>query len=159
MRVLGIDPGYDRLGLAIVEKNSGQDKLIFSTCLVAPKNKTFESRLVKIGTEINELINQWQPDTLAIEKLFLTKNQKTASRVSEVRGMVIYLAASHGLTVYEYTPMEIKLAIAGYGKASKEQVINMVTMITGMKGSKKHDDEYDAIATGLTCLARERSRT
>lgn len=154
-RVLGVDPGYERLGLAIVEKQSGKDTLLFSTCLTSDKKTNFQIRLKDLGEKFESIIQTWQPKTLALEKVFWGNNQKTASRVSEVRGMLIYLAAKHNLKILEYTPMEIKLTIAGYGKASKNQIIKMTEILAGMKDPKTHDDEYDAIATGFTCLARQ----
>ena len=155
-RVVGIDPGYEKLGLAIVEKQIGQDKLLFSTCLITNKETAFNIRLKTIGEEFESIIKIWQPRILALEKVFWGNNQKTANRVSEVRGMLLYLAAKNDLSIFEYTPMEIKLTIAGYGKASKNQVIKMTEILAGLKDKKTHDDEYDAIATGFTCLAREK---
>lgn len=156
VRVIGIDPGYARLGVAIVEKHDGQDKLLFSTCLITDKEINFNIRLKNIGAEFESIIKTWQPQILALEKVFWGNNQKTASQISEVRGVLLYLATKNNLNIFEYTPMEIKLTIAGYGKASKNQVIKMTEMLSGLKDKKEHDDEYDAIATGFTCLAREK---
>lgn len=153
-RVIGIDPGYDRLGVAVVEKNSGQEQVLFSTCLTSDKKAALPERYLSLGQALEKIIKREKPDTLAIEKLFFTTNQKTASQVSEIRGLIIYLAASAGLDVVEYTPLQVKSTITGYGKADKSQVIDMVKRLVKLDGTKKLDDEYDAIAVALTALAR-----
>ncbi len=156
MRIIGIDPGYGRLGVAIVEKKNGAERVIFSTCLTTDKKMGMPARYLSLGQELERLIKKYDPEKLAIEKLFFTTNQKTASQVSEVRGFIIYLAAKSGLAVLEYTPLQIKSTITGYGKADKNQVIDMVKRLVKLDDSKKPDDEYDAIAVALTALARER---
>lgn len=162
MRVIGIDPGYDRLGVAVVEKVTkpavGQkaEQLIFSTCLTSNKKNSLPERYLSLGQELEKIIQREKPDTLAIEKLFFTTNQKTASQISEVRGMIIYIAAQMKLKIVEYTPLEVKSTITGYGKADKQQVIAMVKQLVAMDKAARLDDEYDAIAIALTALARER---
>lgn len=155
MIVLGIDPGYERLGAAILEKTSGGEHLLYSTCLQTAAKLTFPTRLAQLGREIEKLLAEWQPDCLAIEKVFFAKNQKTASQVSEVRGMLLYLAGRQNLPVIEYAPLEIKQTVAGYGQASKDQVAQMVKRLIKLKNIPKYDDEMDAIAVGLTALARQ----
>lgn len=154
MRIIGIDPGYDRLGMAMVEKNGGAEQVVFSACLTSDKKAGLPARYLSLGQELERLIRKYRPDKLAIEKLFFTTNQKTASQVSEVRGFIIYLAAKSSLDVVEYTPLQIKSTITGYGKADKNQVIEMVKRLVKLNDSKKTDDEYDAIAVALTALAR-----
>ncbi|MEX0918925.1 MAG: crossover junction endodeoxyribonuclease RuvC [Candidatus Paceibacterota bacterium] len=154
MKIISIDPGYERLGLAVVEKKAGQIKLLFSTCLLTTKNDEFAVRLKYLGERIDQEIKKWQPNGLALEKVFFAKNQKTAGQISEVRGMIIYLTAKANIHLYEYTPMEIKNTVGGYGGADKNQIITMVEKLLSLTEKKKYDDEYDAIATGLTCLAR-----
>src|SRR3989344_4131372 len=136
MKVLGIDPGYERLGIAIIEQKDGQNHLLFSDCLITPRDITFADRLKLIGAKIDEVIETWRPSILAIENLFITKNQKTAMKVSEVRGVAIYLAADKNLKVFEYTPMEIKLTITGYGKADKNQITSMVKKLVLVPNKK-----------------------
>jgi len=153
MRVLGIDPGYDRMGVAIIEKQNGKEVVLFSSCLTSEKGDDFADRLLFLGDELNKIIKKWKPEALAIEKLFLTNNQKTATNISEVRGMVVYLSKKAGLSIGQYTPMEIKINIAGYGSADKKQVTNMIEKLVCLPKSKRLDDEYDAIGAALTHLA------
>lgn len=160
MRIIGIDPGYDKFGVAIVDNKNGSDELIFSDCLRTSAKLDFCDRLFSIGEELNTLIKKYGPDALAIEKLFFTTNQKTAMGVSEIKGMTTYLARKNKLPVFEYTPLQIKIAIVGYGKAEKSQVMKMVPLLLKnfktMKKGKMEDDEYDAIAVALTGLANSK---
>jgi len=153
MRVLSIDPGFERVGIAILEKNKAQEKLLYSDCFKTSSKELFEKRLVLIGEEIVRVIQKWSPDALAIETLFFNTNQKTAFRVSEARGVIIYQSAKLGLSVHEYTPLQIKIAVTGYGKAPKKQVDDMVRTLIPIEKKNMNDDEMDAIAVGITCLA------
>lgn len=153
MIILGIDPGYERLGVAILEKKKGKEELLFSDCIKTSAKIPFQERLFIIGQELEKVIKKWQPDVTAIEKLFFTTNQKTAMQVSEVRGLIIYLAMLYKSEVREFTPLEIKTAVVGYGKAEKRQVEHMVKTILKLKEKKRYDDETDAIACALTCSA------
>jgi crossover junction endodeoxyribonuclease RuvC len=156
MRVLAIDPGYERVGIAIIEKSGSQkEQLIFSECFKTSAKSSFPARLELIGNEIETLIKEYTPQAMALEKLFFNTNQTTAMKVSEVRGMLLYLARSYQLTICEYTPLQIKIAATGYGQSSKQQVIAMVSKLIKIEKEIKYDDEYDAIACGLTCLASE----
>lgn len=158
MILLAIDPGYERIGIAILEKKSGgAETLVYSDCFKTSAKISFPERLDMIGKEIARIIKKYSPETLAIEKLYFTKNQTTAMGVSEARGVIIYEASRAGLRVYEYGPMEIKTAVTGYGKATKEDVLFMTSkLIVLPKDKKQVDDEVDAIAIGLTCFAREK---
>lgn len=155
-RVLGIDPGYGRLGLALIEKKNGKETLIYSTCLESAKTMPFPLRLAYLGEEVEKLIEQEKPNAISLEKLFLVKNQKTGGQVAEVRGMLLYLVAQAGLgeSLFEFTPREIKTAVVGYGGASKEQVAQMVGRLITLPPKKMLDDEIDAIAVALTALAK-----
>jgi crossover junction endodeoxyribonuclease RuvC len=153
MKIISIDPGYERLGIAIIEKNSAGEKLIFSETFKTSKELDFKERLFLLGKRIEELINEFGPKILAIEKLFFNTNQKTATNVAESRGAIIFLAKKAGLEVFEYTPLEIKVAITGHGRADKKQVIFMTKQLIEIEKDIDHDDEYDAIAIGLTFLA------
>lgn len=155
MRVLGIDPGFDRLGVAILERTGSKETVLFSDCITTNRKEEHEKRLSYIGTEIKRIISEWNPDFLAIEKLFFNQNITNGIKVAEVRGVVIYESYVAGCTICEYGPQEIKVAVTGYGKSDKTAVISMVKRITGIKKSKILDDEYDAIAIGITCLAHE----
>lgn len=154
MLVLGIDPGYDRLGLAVIEQKNGQLELLYSDCFVTDKKVGFSSRLLAIGEEIERVLMTWSPQVVATEKLFFTVNQKTALMVAESRGVITYLSAKYGLPLAEYTPLEIKTTITGYGSADKKQMIEMIPRLIKIKKSIKHDDESDAIGVALTHLAR-----
>jgi len=153
MRVIAIDPGYDRLGVAIMELVQGKEKIIFSDCIETDKTKTINERCFEIGTVFTHLLSTYQPDTLAIETIFFNQNKTTVIGVSGVRGMLIYLAQLHQCQVYEFGPQEVKVAITGYGKSDKTAVIDMVTRLVPEAPQKALDDEYDAIAIGVTCLA------
>ena len=159
MRVISIDPGYERLGIAVLEKEkNGQEKLIFSDTFKTSPKKDFKERLFEIGQRVEKIIKEYQPEFFAIEKLFFNTNQKTAMNVSEVRGALIFLAYQNNLKVFEYTPLEIKTAITGEGRADKKQIIFMVERLIEIKEKIKYDDEYDAIACGLTFFAYYRER-
>lgn len=154
MRILSIDPGFERIGIAILEKERGQkDKLVYSTCFKTSAKIPFHERLTLIGSEVEAMVKKYKPVALAIEKLFFTTNQKTVMGVSEARGVIIYCASKNGLAIYEYTPPQIKVAVTGYGKADKNMVIGMVRKLIEVKKTTNSDDELDAIAIGLTCLA------
>ena len=158
MRVLAIDPGYERLGIAVLEKGTaGKEKLIFSDCFRTSPKENFESRLLSIGKRTEEIIEQYSPEALSIENLFMSNNQKTAMRVAEVRGALIYIVSSRGLAVAEMTPLQIKLAVTGDGKSSKDQMMKMVDLLIDTKKPKMLDDEYDAIACGLAFFALYKS--
>ena len=155
MRVLAFDPGYERLGIAVVEK-SKKEELVFSACLRTPATLTFAERLAQLGTEIEALIKTHAPDCVALENLYFETNAKTAMNVSAVRGMLLYIAARHGLAVHEYTPLQVKVAVAGSGRADKSAIALMVPKLLALPTGKRLDDEMDAIAVGITCLASVR---
>ena len=154
MRVLAIDPGYDRLGVAVMELIAGKEKLLFSTCLETTRTDTLPDRLHTLGVSITKLLKDFKPDTVAIETLFFNKNIKTAIGVAQARGMLLYLAKDARCTVYEFGPQEIKVAVTGYGNATKDAVYSMVTRLVADVPKNALDDEYDAIAVGITCLAQ-----
>jgi crossover junction endodeoxyribonuclease RuvC len=153
MRVIGIDPGYDRLGVAILEITNSTETLLHSTCIESDRSASLPERLFFLGQQFSTLVKEHSVDTLAIETLFFNKNQKTVMGVSQVRGMLIYLAQAHNCAVYEFGPQEIKIALTGYGKSDKKAVIDMVKRLVVTAPQKALDDEYDAIAVGITCLA------
>lgn len=155
VRILGIDPGFDRLGVSIVDKEGTKETLVHSRCIMTSKKDSFEKRLVAIGVELESIIMTYSPHELAIETLFFTTNQKTIITVAEVRGICIYLSHKNNMSVFEYSPPQIKLAIAGHGRATKEDVGMMVKKI--IKQSIDFgtlDDEIDAIAIALTHSAQ-----
>ena len=156
MRVLSADPGYGRLGVAVLEKEGSKEVLIYSDCIQTSKELSYADRLLIIGTEFTAILNKFSPDAFASESLFFVKNQKTAIGVAGVRGMLFYIIKQKGLSVYEYTPLQVKIAMTGYGRSDKKQIADMVTKLININKKIKFDDEYDAIAIGLTCLASER---
>jgi len=157
MRIIGIDPGYERLGIAVVEKNKGEKEvLIHSECFKTSPKDPHGLRLFQIKKRIEEIISEFKPDDLSIEALFFNTNQKTAIMVAEARGVILASAVEKGLDVFEYTPPQIKLSVTGYGKSDKVQIIKMIPMLISITKNIKHDDEYDAIAVGLTFFAHYR---
>lgn len=154
MRILSIDPGYERLGIAVIEKEAGKEKLLYSNCFKTSAKEIFEKRLLLLGSEVERVIKEWSPKSLSIEKLYLETNQKTAMHVSEARGAIIYEAVKNGLSIHEFTPLEIKVAVTGYGKADKKQVMDMTKRLIKVPTDVVSDDELDAIAIGLTYFAR-----
>ena len=162
MRILGIDPGFERLGVAVLEKNKGdrKEKVLFSECFHTSSKLEFSERLFLLGKEVRKVIKKFKPEVLAIETLFLNTNQKTVMHVAEARGVVLYEASLARLKIFEASPPQIKIATTGYGKAKKEQIIKMVKILVEMNNSKKtiqggpeSDDELDAIAIALTAFA------
>ncbi len=171
MRVLAFDPGYERLGVAVLEKQNGKDVLLFSDCIRTGARTNFAQRLNILGEEVEKMIKKWKPDAAALENLYFEKNAKTAMDVSAVRGMLLYVASSNNLCAHEYTPLQVKVAITGYGKSDKRAVAMMVNKLIKISGPStsfdcaqdkslrvngKLDDEIDAIAVGLTHLASAR---
>ena len=165
MRILGIDPGFERLGIAILdpvarERRGGKNyehSVIFSECFHTSPKLEFNERLLLIGKEVKNILKKYKPDVLAIETLFLTTNQKTVMHVGEARGVVLYEASIGGLKIFEASPPQIKIATTGYGKANKEQVMKMVKILVEIDNLKKSDDELDAIAIALTAFAHIRN--
>ena len=154
MRVLALDPGYERLGIAVLEKKAGgKETLIFSECFQTPKTSLFTERIHAVGVELRKIMEEYSPEAIAIESLFFTNNQKTAMHVAEVRGVIMYEAMNHKLQFAEYTPGQIKNAVTGDGRADKKQIFSMVTKLLKINKEIKFDDEYDAIAIGITFLA------
>lgn len=156
MKILGIDPGYDRIGIAVIEKSKSGNILLHSECFTTDAESPFYERLVKIEERINEILEKFEPDVLSIETLFISKNQKTGMRVAEARGVIAVTAARINIKVFEYSPPEIKAAITSDGRSDKTQMIKMIPLLIKMKPGKRHDDEYDAIAAALTHSARSR---
>jgi len=156
MKILAIDPGYQRLGIAVIEKNkTGKEILVYSECFETDKKLPHSERLSLVAQRLSETISKHKPEAVALETLFFSTNQKTAIKVAEVRGVILSESARAGLKTYEYNPMQIKVAITGYGKSDKNQVMFMTKKILHVD-KEALDDEYDAMAIGITCLAIER---
>jgi crossover junction endodeoxyribonuclease RuvC len=157
MKVIAIDPGYERMGVAVIEKTNGKENLLFSECFKTSSKIPHSERLKLIGQEIESVIKKYKPEVMAIETLFFKNNQKTGMSVAEARGVMLYVAAVLGLKVVEFSPMAIKIAVTGHGTSEKDQVKFMVQKLIEIKNEIKYDDEYDAIAVGLTYFACERN--
>ena len=153
MRVLGIDPGYDRVGLAVMEYENGKEKLLYSTCILTDKQAELNARLQVIGITITKTIKEHDVDTLGIETLFFNKNVKTAMGVAQARGVIIFTAMQENCVVHEFSPQAIKIATTGYGNSDKVAITAMVKQLVPDVPLDALDDEYDAIAVGITCLA------
>lgn len=153
MRVLAFDPGYERLGAAVIEKQRGKEVLLHSECMRTSAKLNFAQRLATLGAATEALVKKWKPDCIAIENLYFEKNAKTAMNVSAVRGMLLYIAASRGLSAHEYTPLQVKIAVTGYGRGNKADIALMVPKLLRLPPRARLDDELDAIAVGITCLA------
>ncbi len=169
MKIIAIDPGYERMGVAILEKNSGnpptqirsgvaREVIIFSECFKTSAKIPHAERLNLIGGEIEKVIKKFKPEALAIETLFFSTNRKTAMAVSEARGVMLYVAAHNGLEIKEFQPNQIKVAVTGYGGSDKTAVIKMVDKLIQVSKKIQYDDEYDAIAVGLTYFATHSQR-
>ena len=159
MKIIAIDPGYGRLGIAILE-NTERPIVVFSCCFKTSATLPHQERLAAIGEKIKKVIKKYQPKELAIEKLFFNINQKTALKVAEARGVILNAGAEADRGVAEYTPLQVKIAVTGYGRGYKKQVINMVSKLAifpspakSQSGHGASDDEMDAVAIGLTHLA------
>ena len=156
MKILGIDPGIERVGIAVVEKINGKEQYIYSACFKTSPKLSHSNRLKFIGEEITDVIKKYKPDALAIEKLFFEANTKTAMSVAEARGMMLYVCELAKLGIFEYTPLEIKVAVTGYGRSDKTGVMHMVPKLIKLPDRKMIDDEVDAIAVALTCFAYQK---
>jgi len=154
MKIIGVDPGYDRCGIAVIEREAGGKNIILeSTCITTSVSDLFEERLLKVIQEFRALLDKHKPEVCALEQLYFTKNQKTAMRVAETRGALIVTAHERGVRITEYGPGEVKVALTGNGRASKEQVTAMVERISPVHKKNVLDDEYDAIAVAITASA------
>lgn len=141
---IAIDPGYDRLGIAVFEGTA----LLHSECFT-PGKGALPDRLLAVHERVRLMIQEFRPTSLAIETLFFNKNQKTAIAVAEARGAIVVAARSEGVEVVEYSPQAVKIAVTGSGNAGKDGVIRMVEKLLKLPTKKRLDDEYDAIALGI----------
>ena len=152
MRILAIDPGYDRLGIAVIEGNPSRPTLLWSDC-VLPEKGARELRLARVSSAVSDAIREYAPDALAIETLFFSVNKKTAIGVAEARGAILACAGLIALPVIECSPQQVKSAVTGHGGADKAAVARMVPRLLVLPEKKRLDDELDAIAIGITALA------
>ena len=150
MRVLGIDPGYAIVGWGVVEYTSNRFAPIGYGAVITEKDTPFEQRLVEIYESVFDICKRYQPEALSIEKLYYQHNQTTVIGVAEARGVILLAAAQAGLPIYEYTPMQVKQAVTGYGKAVKKQVQEMTRILLHLSAIPKPDDTADALAMAIT---------
>ena len=149
MRIIGIDPGTGILGFGVIEVVKGKSKLIDAGVVRTPAHTPLDERLVDIYDSLTQIIAETKPDHMSIEKLFFAQNVTTAISVSHARGVAMLAGKQAGMTIYEYTPLQIKQGITGYGRATKKQIQEMVKVILNLKEIPKPDDCADAIAAAL----------
>ena len=150
MRILGIDPGTGILGFGIIETGKQRAKLVDAGVIRTPVRQPLAERLVTIHDELTQLMDMYELHAMSVEKLFFARNVTTAISVSHARGVVLILGQQRSLPIFEYTPMQIKQAITGYGKADKKQIQEMVRVLLGLNEVPKPDDCADALAAALT---------
>lgn len=161
MIILGIDPGYAIVGWGVVRYERARFKPLAFSAIITPAGMDFSQRLERIHAETSLLLATHQPDAVAVEKLYFKNNQKTAIDVAQARGVILLAARQAGVELYEYTPLQVKSAVTGYGKAEKPQVMEMTRRLLGLRTVPKPDDTADALAiaichgqTGGTALKR-----
>jgi crossover junction endodeoxyribonuclease RuvC len=150
MKVLGIDPGFHRVGWAIVEGNASRQRLVDVGCLETNAKESLSERLLDIHEFLEQLFKEHKPDSVAVEEVYYFKNAKTVIGVSQARGVILLAIEQAKLPLFNYTPLQVKSTIAGYGKAQKPQVQLMVKTQLGLKAVPKPDDAADACAIALT---------
>ena len=150
MRILGIDPGIGILGFGVIElDDKGKAKLVDAGVIRTASKQPDSDRLLTIYDELHEIITELKPDVMSVEKLFFAQNVTTAMSVSQARGVILLCGKQHGLELFEYTPLQIKQALTGYGRADKKQMQEMVRVILGLKAVPKPDDCADALAAAI----------
>jgi len=149
MRIIGIDPGYAIVGFGVIEYNSAKFNVIDYGAVTTPADMDFNSRLLEIYNDICYILDKFRPDYLAIERLYFTSNQKTAIDVAQARGIVLLAARQRNIDIFEYTPLQVKQSVTGYGKAIKKQVQEMTTRILKLPEIPKPDDTADALAIAI----------
>ena len=152
MMILGIDPGTATTGFAVIEEREDEVRLITCGCVLTPAKEMLEKRLGSIFEDISKLIKKYKPDILACEELFFFKNAKTVMSVSHARGVVLLAGQRTGLAIREYTPLQVKQALTGYGRADKRQIQEMVKLLLGLEEAPRPDDAADAVAVAMCCL-------
>ena len=150
MVILGIDPGYAIVGWGVLRAQAGRYVPLESGAVMTPAGENFGRRLQQIYDELSAVLAKWNPDAAAIEKLYFTNNKTTGIGVAEARGVILLTCQQAACPVYEYTPMQIKQAVTGYGKAKKPQVMEMTRRLLCLKEVPKPDDTADALAMAIT---------
>lgn len=150
MIILGIDPGYAIVGIGVIEYKGGKSRYIKHCAITTPAGMATTERLKIIYNEINLLLDEYKPDAVAIEELFFNSNQKTAIMVAQARGVLLVACANRNIPLFEYTPLQVKQSLTGYGRADKKQIQTMVKMLLGLNAIPKPDDAADALAIAIT---------
>jgi len=149
MRVFGIDPGYAIVGCGVVDCDRGKYRMVEYGAITTPAGMEMGRRLVTIYDQLSFALEKYRPEAVAIEQLFATHNQTTVMGVAQARGVILLCCQQQGLPVFEYTPMQVKMAVVGYGKAEKHQVMEMTRNLLGLAELPKPDDAADALAIAI----------
>ena len=149
MIIIGIDPGYAIVGVGVVEYVGNKFRTLEYNAITTPAGMNTVERLKKIYTEMTMYIDKYKPDAIAIEELFFNSNQKTAINVAQARGVLLVAAANKNVPISEYTPLQVKQSVTGYGRAEKKQIQQMVKMLLGLNAIPKPDDAADALAIAI----------
>ena len=149
MRIIGIDPGYAIVGYGVIDYIGNKFKIVEYGAITTESNQNMNERFKSIHDDLNTIIERTKPEFLAIEELFFNSNQKTAINVAQARGVLLLSALNHGISVHEYTPLQVKQAVVGYGRAEKKQVQLLVKSILGLEKVPKPDDTADALAIAV----------
>ena len=149
MTILGIDPGYATVGFGLIKGNRSRQEVITYGAITTPAGEPFAARLKQVYDDICLLLEQFKPDAMAVEELFFNKNEKTAISVAHARGVLLLAGQAFGVPMFEYTPLQIKQAVTGYGRAEKQQMMQMVQLLLKLNQIPKPDDAADALAVAL----------
>lgn len=149
MRIIGIDPGYAIVGYGVIDYIGNKFKIVEYGAITTESNQNMNERFKSIHDDLNTIIERTNPEFLAIEELFFNSNQKTAINVAQARGVLLLSALNHGISIHEYTPLQVKQAVVGYGRAEKKQVQLLVKSILGLEKAPKPDDTADALAIAV----------
>jgi len=149
MRILGIDPGFAITGFSVIDYEGNKFRLITSGAILTEAHTSFPLRLEKIYNDLSQIIEEYKPDAMSIEELFFNNNAKTAINVAQARGVILVTAKINKIPIYEYTPLQVKQAVVGYGRADKMQVQRMVKMILHEEKLPKLDDTTDSMAIAI----------
>ncbi len=153
MRILGIHPGIAIVGFGLIEADRGKTEMLQYGAITTPADLPLAARLVQIGSDLEQLVEHFKPDAIAVEELFFSNNITTGIAVAHGRGVILYTAEKIGVPLFEYTPMQVKQAVVGYGLAEKKQVMDMVKRLLKLKAVPRPDDAADALAIAI-CHAR-----
>lgn len=149
VRILGIDPGIAIVGWGVLDYAGFKFRPVAYDSITTKAGLPVEERLSQVYTQLSEIIEKYKPEAMAVEELFWNTNQKTGIVVAEARGVILLCARQHGVPIFEYTPLQVKQAVVGYGRAEKKQVITMVTTLLGLEKPPKPDDTADALALAM----------